>query len=422
MHYARIDFGEIDLRRPISPKSALRMLHIVVLPGATVTHPTWSHPAGATHERPVSDPPNSADSLAESHDSTRILTTRARHTPLTAILSRNSLDFEPPFTAEAFMSTADDTNSHNREPESTSPSRLQNSKTDTRAKQSGKPGRKQSSQPTSRPPKAPAAVPSAPGTIEDEMGVPIPGAVLAPEAWVSTAIKRLPDGELNFAEVFGRVAPVAIDIGCGNGRFVLSSAVRRPDWDHVAIDILPMVIRYATRRANQRGLSNCRFAACDGSRLLSQYCRPASVDEIHIYHPQPYSDSESQHRRMLTPEFMGLVHRALRPQGKMFLQTDNPAYWEYFRQLVSATMHWHDQLEPWSEDPHGRSRRELLATEKGLSIYRGWAERRDDLSDAELAELIASLPQPTFAVDKASNQTDGKVHKRGGWRSGRRRR
>ena len=295
------------------------------------------------------------------------------------------------------MPTADDANSRRREPLSKRPP--------------------SNSAKSAKPAKAPAAIPSAPGTIEEEFGVPIPGVVLAPEAWVATAIKRLPEeGTLNFAEIFGREAPVAIDIGCGNGRFVLSSAVRRPDWDHVAIDILPLVIRYATRRANQRGLSNCRFAACDGSRFLANFCAPSSIDEIHIYHPQPYADSERQHRRMLTPEFMGLVHRALRRNGKLFLQTDNPAYWEYFKQLVAATMHWHDQLEPWPEDQHGRSRREFMATEQGLTIYRGWAERREDLSDEAFQELIKSLPQPTFVAQSA-----GKEKRRGNWRGGRRR-
>ena len=333
------------------------------------------------------------------------------------------------------MPTADDANSRSRElradsNQADSDSRSTDPRKSTKSSQPdlpSKPGRTtskkaqnsrpQPSKPT-RPPKAPAAVPSAPGTIEDEMGVPIPGVILSPEAWVATAIKRLPDdGTLDFPQIFGREAPIAIDIGCGNGRFVLSSAVRRPDWDHVAIDILPLVIRYATRRANQRGLSNTRFAACDGSRFLSQFCSPASIDEIHIYHPQPYADSERQHRRMLTPEFMGLVHRALRPHGKLFLQTDNPAYWEYFKQLVAATMQWHDQLEPWPEDPHGRSRREFMATEQGLTIYRGWAERRDDLDDAAMQSLIENLPQPTFVAARSG----GNEKKSRNWRGGRRR-
>ncbi len=315
------------------------------------------------------------------------------------------------------MSTADNAHPHGRKPTRQS-SEKPHGKGETGKTNAQRPNSKSAG----RAAKGPPAAVLAPGTVEEEMGVPIPGVILAPEAWANTAIKRLPEGTWNFAEIFGRNSPIAIDIGCGNGRFVLSSAVRRPDWDHVAIDILPMVIRYATRRANQRGLSNCRFAACDGSRMLSQHCGASSVDEIHIYHPQPYSDSERQHLRLLTPEFMALVHRVLRPHGKLFLQTDNPAYWEYFKPLVSATMQWHDQSGPWPEDPYGRSRREFLAIEQGLSIYRGWAQRRDDLSETAMAELTQQLPQPTFTIENSPNQASRKDRRRGNWRGGRRRR
>lgn len=241
------------------------------------------------------------------------------------------------------------------------------------------------------------ARPLAPGDVEFEMGVAIPGTILPTDQWVQTALKKLPEaGGLNLPQLFGRTAPVALDIGCGNGRFVLSSALRRRDWDHIGIDILPMVIRYATRRANQRGLSNCRFAACDGWRFLSQYCEAQSLDEIHIYHPQPYADPNQKHLRLLTPEFMGLVHHVLRPSGAIFLQTDNPAYWSYLQQLVSATMHWHDQHGPWPDDPAGRSRRELVAGQRGLPVYRAWATRRDDLDAEQVARINAALPPPSF--------------------------
>ena len=96
---------------------------------------------------------------------------------------------------------------------------------------------------------------------ERELGVPIPGMVLPPEKWTRTALKKLPPpGTLDWAEVFGRRAPLVVDLGCGNGRFLLGSALARPDWDHVGVDILPLVLRYATRRGNQRGLTNLRFA------------------------------------------------------------------------------------------------------------------------------------------------------------------
>src|SRR5205085_879993 len=88
--------------------------------------------------------------------------------------------------------------------------------------------------------------------IEREFGVPIAGEILDPSQWTQTALKRLPaQGRLAWEELFGRTAPLVLDLGCGNGRFLLQSAVWRPDHDHVGVHILPLVIRYATRRGNQ---------------------------------------------------------------------------------------------------------------------------------------------------------------------------
>src|SRR5438552_2239310 len=163
--------------------------------------------------------------------------------------------------------------------------------------------------------------------IEREFGVPVAGEIVEQSLWTRTALKRLPpDGPLSWQELFGREAPVVVDLGCGNGRYLISSAVWRPTHDHIGIDLLPLVLRYATRRANQRGLANIRFAACDGQSFLTKYVAPGSVTEIHCYHPQPYHDARQAQRRLLTPAFLELVHRSLVAEGVFFLQTDNPGY------------------------------------------------------------------------------------------------
>src|SRR5438270_13854392 len=148
--------------------------------------------------------------------------------------------------------------------------------------------------------------------IEREFGVPIAGEILDPSLWTNTALKRLPDqGPLDLAALFGRRAPIVLDIGCGNGRFLIGSSVWRPDHDHLGIDILPVVIRYATRRANQRGLTNVRFAVTDALRLLQRYLPPHSAAELHCYHPQPYYERSQVPLRLITPSFLALAHRAL---------------------------------------------------------------------------------------------------------------
>lgn len=233
--------------------------------------------------------------------------------------------------------------------------------------------------------------------VEHEFGVPIPGRILPPEQWARTAIKRLPEeGPLDFAAIFGRSAPLVLDLGCGNGRYTLLSALARPDHDHFAIDVLPVVIRYATRRGNQRGLSNARFAVKDAQTFLSRYVADGAAAEVHLYHPQPYHDPRQAGRRLLAPAFAADVHRVLAPGGLFVIQTDNPDYWAYMTKLLPHFFHLEEHPEPWPDSPAGRSRREIIALQRGLRIFRGLARRRDEIDAADALALAHALPAPTF--------------------------
>lgn len=232
---------------------------------------------------------------------------------------------------------------------------------------------------------------------ETEFGVPIPGRILPEAEWTKTGVKRLPtSGALDWATIFGRVAPVVLELGCGNGRYTLLSALSRPEVDHFATDILPVVIRYATRRGNQRGLANVRFAVRDAESFMGAYVAPGSVAEVHLYHPQPYHDPRDAHKRLVTPRFLADVHRSLAPGGLFVVQTDNPDYWAYMSQVVPVFFDFHEQTDPWPDAPEGRSRREILARSRGLTIFRGFGHARPNLSRLEAIALAQSLPAPTF--------------------------
>ncbi len=100
-------------------------------------------------------------------------------------------------------------------------------------------------------------------------------------------------------------------------------------------------------RGNQRGLHNCRFAVCGGYLFLEQYMANQSLDEIHIYHPQPYHSPDQVHLRILTPDFLAVAYRKLKPNGTIYLQSDNAAYWEYIRSTASQFFRWEERTTPW---------------------------------------------------------------------------
>ena len=249
---------------------------------------------------------------------------------------------------------------------------------------------------------------------DHDFGVPIPGRVLPQDQWAKTAIKRLPPpGPLDWETIFGRAAPVVLDVGCGNGRFVIVSALARPEVDHIGIEILPVVIRYATRRANQRGLANVRLAVIGGYEFLAQYVPPASLAEIHLYHPQPWKadrkrprpvgnalrgvpSAASLHRRLITPEFLALVHRSLFAGGLLVIQTDNRAYWQYIRRVLPLLFEFEELKGPWPDAPQGRTRREIYARQHKLPIFKGQARPRPDLTAEAIERIVREAPRPHF--------------------------
>jgi len=242
--------------------------------------------------------------------------------------------------------------------------------------------------------------------IEREFGVPIAGEILDPSQWTQTAIKKLPaKGPLDWQLVFGRTAPVVLDIGCGNGRYMIHSAVWRPDHDHLGIDVLPLVLRYATRRGNQRGLTNLRFACCDGERFLQSYVPRGSVAEIHCYHPQPYHDPREAAKRLIKPSFLALVHAVLMPGGSLFVQTDNEPYWRYMKEVIPAFFDFHEQPRPWPDAPKGRTRREIIALRRGMPVFRGWGTARK-LSTAEVERTQIILREPLFDAGPPLSEVD----------------
>lgn len=242
--------------------------------------------------------------------------------------------------------------------------------------------------------------------IEREFGVPVAGEILDPSQWTRTALKQLPDGLLDVDALFGRAAPLVLDLGCGNGRFLLGSAVWRRDHDHLGIDVLPVVIRYATRRGNQRGLTNLRFAVCDAETFLARHFLAGRAAEIHCYHPQPYYDPTEVHRRLLTPAFLAAVHAALVPGGLFFVQSDNPGYWRYIRAVVPVFFDFEERAGLWPDAPKGRTRREIIALRRGLPVFRGTGRAKLSISKEDAVKLAEALPPPVFDADRRLRELD----------------
>jgi tRNA (guanine-N7-)-methyltransferase len=99
---------------------------------------------------------------------------------------------------------------------------------------------------------------------------------------------------------------------------------------------------------------------------------------------------------LITPRFLADVHRGLQPGGLFIIQTDNQDYWSYMTRVFPVFFDFHEQQGPWPDAPEGRSRREILARSRGLKIFRGVGQRRDDITREAALALAEKLPAPSF--------------------------
>lgn len=230
---------------------------------------------------------------------------------------------------------------------------------------------------------------------DNRHGVPFPGTKLPREQWTRTRVGLGPKGRvLDWRAVFGRDAPRILDLGCGNGRFLIASAIARPEAFHVGIELVPQSVKFGSLRAGQRGLLNCKFAWGDATEFALERCEPGTIDEIHLYHPRPPEAGRQAGRRQLGPEVLKGIWRALKPSGLFVFQTDNARQAEYVRRTAPALFDWKEIKGPWPDAPRGRTLREIVALARGLTITRAEGRRRD-LDPEEVA--ATALPEPPGA-------------------------
>ena len=156
---------------------------------------------------------------------------------------------------------------------------------------------------------------------------------------------------LDWRGLFGNDHPVEIEVGFGKGLFLLNAATARPDLNFFGIEIIRKYQLYAATRIAARKLPNAKTCCGDAKRVLRDYVAPESVAAVHVYFPDPWWKNRHKKRLLFTPEFAGLVHRALRPGGRLHFVTDVADYFEMVTGLLAGVPGFRPLPPPEPTDP-----------------------------------------------------------------------
>jgi tRNA (guanine-N7-)-methyltransferase len=126
--------------------------------------------------------------------------------------------------------------------------------------------------------------------------------------------------------IFGRSAPLEIEIGAGKGEFIIESAREFPARDFLAVELSATVARILAVRCGRAGLANLRVARMDARTLVNLMLPEASVAAFHIYFPDPWPKERHIKHRLFTPRFAAGIMRTLEPDGIVSIATDVQGY------------------------------------------------------------------------------------------------
>lgn len=169
--------------------------------------------------------------------------------------------------------------------------------------------------------------------------------------------------------MFGRSAPLQIDIGCGYGAFIVAMAGENPGCNFIGVERLVGRVRKVCKRSANAGLRNVRILCLESLYTLEKLVPAQSASVIHVMFPDPWPKRKHRARRLVNAGFLDAARAALSPGGELRLTTDDPDYFAHMQSV--ATAHSGFATVPWPDDPaYPRTDFEKHFRAAGLTIHR----------------------------------------------------
>lgn len=152
------------------------------------------------------------------------------------------------------------------------------------------------------------------------------------------------DFHLDTEELFGRRAPLTLEIGSGTGEQIVAAAAANPDRDYLALEVWVPGIAKLISKAVDAGVVNIRVLEADVAQALPIMLGDACLDEVWTFFPDPWRKARHRKRRLVSDEFALQVARVLRDGGVWRLATDWDDYAWQMRDVIEGC--------PLFENPH----------------------------------------------------------------------
>jgi len=158
---------------------------------------------------------------------------------------------------------------------------------------------------------------------------------------VPASVELIPEDyfrPLHRGEIFpGSARPLELDIGCGDGTFLLEMAAHHPERDFLGVERLGGRVSKIVRGARRRGLTNVRVLCLETAYTLAWLLPDACASRLHLLFPDPWPKAKHAPRRFVQPDNLAAMHRVLLPGGELLFKTDHADYFTAATGAVDAS-------------------------------------------------------------------------------------
>ncbi|MFG6414052.1 tRNA (guanosine(46)-N7)-methyltransferase TrmB [Roseateles sp. DC23W] len=144
---------------------------------------------------------------------------------------------------------------------------------------------------------------------------------------------------LDAAAIFGRSAPLVLEIGFGMGAATADIAATLPDHDFIGCEVHEPGVGALLKLIGEREIGNIRIVQHDAVEVLRDMVGEAALDGVHIFFPDPWHKKRHNKRRLIQAPFVANLVKHIKPGGYLHLATDWQPYAEQMLDVLSAEPH-----------------------------------------------------------------------------------
>lgn len=133
--------------------------------------------------------------------------------------------------------------------------------------------------------------------------------------------------------MFPRAQPLEIELGSGDGSFLVNYSKLHPEHNFLGVERLLGRLRKLDRKGRRAGLDNLRGLRIESAYFLEFLLPPGAAAAVHLYFPDPWPKRKHRKNRLVNERFSEIARQALAPGGTIYLRTDDE---DYFTQMVTV--------------------------------------------------------------------------------------